>query len=305
LQSEGGSRLAALSPNARGALWMLGSALSFTVMAACLKLLAMKHYPESQMVFARCAAGLAAIAPFVLTAGRGTLKISRPWPVLVRCAFSTIGFFAGFYAFAHLPLAQAQAISFSRVLFIVILAAWFLREKIAWRRWTAVAVGFIGVIVMARPTSASFDLATLLAVASAFFFAVAIVTVKDLTRDHSTLALVVYTNAFTTIAGLPFAFLAWRSPTLMDAGLFLLLGFSGVAAQSCYVRALRDGEASVVGMVDYARLPLAALMGFILFHEAPDVATLIGAVIIIAATGYITWRESRIGAAKPAGPETV
>jgi putative aminopeptidase FrvX/uncharacterized membrane protein len=122
----------------------------------------MKHYPESQMVFARCAAGLVAIAPFVLTAGRGTLKISRPWPVLVRCAFSTIGFFAGFYAFAHLPLAQAQAISFSRVLFIVILAAWFLREKIAWRRWTAVAVGFIGVIVMARPTSASFDLATLL-----------------------------------------------------------------------------------------------------------------------------------------------
>lgn len=277
---------------------MLGSAASFTVMAACLKILALKHYPESQMVFARCAAGLIAIAPFLLTASRGTMRIVRPWPVLIRCAFSTIGFFAGFYAFAHLPLAQAQAISFSRVLFIVILAAWMLKERVAWRRWTAVGIGFVGVLVMVRPTTATLDLAALLGVASAFFFAVAIVTVKDLTRDHSTLALVVYTNAFTTIAGLPFAFMAWTTPTWGDGLVFLLLGFSGVAAQSCYVRALGHGEASVVGLVDYVRLPLAAIMGLILFSEAPDIATMAGAAVIIGATGYITWRESRMGAQK-------
>jgi drug/metabolite transporter (DMT)-like permease len=119
-----------------------------------------------------------------------------------------------------------------------------LKEPVAWRRWTAVAIGFVGVLLMAKPTSASLDLAALMAVASAFLFAVTIVTVKDLTRDHSTFALVLYSNAFTTVAGLPFAFLGWTTPTIADAGLFLLLGFSGVAAQSCYVRALGHGEAS-------------------------------------------------------------
>ena len=287
---------ATLTPNARGALWMLASAVSFTGMAVCLKLLATRGFPESQMVFARCAAGFLALAPFLLTASRASLRIARPGPLLIRCTFSTIGFFAGFYAFAHLPLAQAQAISFSRVLFIVVLAVWMLKERVAWRRWTAVAVGFIGVLVMVRPTSASLDLAALMAVASAFFFAVAIVTVKDLTRDHSTFALVLYTNAFTTIAGLPFAFMGWTTPSLGEAALLALLGFTGVAAQSCYVRALSYGEASVVGLVDYVRLPLAAIAGFALFAEAPDFATVAGAAIIIGATAYITWRESRVAA---------
>lgn len=285
-----------LSPNARGALWMLASAACFTAMAAFLKILAAREYPESQMVFFRCAAGFAAILPFVLTMKRDQLAIKRPVPVFARCFFSTLGFFAGFYAFAHMPLADAQAISFSRTLFITIFAVWILKEKVAWRRWTAVGVGFAGVLMMLRPEGATLNFAAMMAVLSALLFGLTIVTVKDLTRDHSTLALVFYTNAFTTIFGLPFAFGQWVTPSWIDLFFFIAMGLTGVGAQSCYVRALSSGEASLMGLVDYVRLPLAIALGFIVFAETPDMLTLIGAFVIIASTLYITLREAQVKA---------
>jgi drug/metabolite transporter (DMT)-like permease len=286
-------------------LWMLGSALCFTIMATCLKLLSEAKFPESQMVFARCAAGFLVILPFALSAGRAALIIRRPVQVFLRGLYSTIGFFAGFYAFAHMPLADAQAISFARVLFVVLFAIWLLKEQVGWRRWSAVGVGFIGVILMLKPGSAALDFATLCALASAVFFGLAIVTVKDLTKDHSTFTLVLYTNAFTTLAGLPFAFFGWSTPDLWHTFLFVVLGVTGVGAQSCYVRALSYGDASLVGLVDYVRLPLALAIGYWLFAEQPDAMTLAGAAIIISSTVYITWREARSKAAVTrSAPET-
>lgn len=287
-----------LSGNAVGALWMLASAGCFTAMATCLKLLAARGYPEPQMVFFRCAAGFLVLLPFVLRGSREVLRIRRPVPVVVRCVLSTAGFFAGFYSFAHLPLADAQAISFSRVLFVTVFAVLLLKEQVGPRRWVAVGVGFVGVLLMVQPhghTGLSF--AALMQLLSALLFGLTIVTVKDLTRDHSTIALVFYTNAFTTLAGLPFAFLDWKAPDALGLALLVGLGFAGVGAQSCYVRALSTGEASLLGLVDYVRLPLALLTGFVLFHETPQMLVLVGAAVVIASTVYITLRESRL--AKP------
>jgi drug/metabolite transporter (DMT)-like permease len=286
----------AVTGAARGMLWMLGSALCFTVMGACLKALAAAKFSESQMVFARCAAGFLVILPFALSAGQQALKITRPRAVFMRGLYSTIGFFAGFYAFAHMPFADAQAISFARVLFVVVFAVWLLKEKVGWRRWAAVGVGFVGVVIMARPGFSGVDIATLAALISALFFGLAIVTVKDLTKDHTTFTLVLYTNAFTTVAGLPFAFFGWTTPDLWHGFLFVVLGITGVGAQSCYVRALSWGDASLVGLVDYIRLPLAIMVGFWLFAESPDAFALGGALIIIGSTVYITWREARMKA---------
>lgn len=288
-----------LTGNARGAAWMLGSALCFTAMAALLKSLALHGFPETQMVFFRAAAGFVVLLPVALAGGLKQWAVKRPVQVLWRCLFSTLGFFASFYAFAHLPLAQAQALSFSRTLFVVALAALVLGESVGWRRWAAVAIGFAGVLIMTRPEAASFSLASMMALAAAFFFGLAIVTVKDLTRDHSTLTLVIWTNGFTTIAGAPFAFFAWVQPGLADFALLCLLGVFGVGAQSCYVRALGSGDASLLGLIDYVRLPLAMAMGFLLFSERPDTATLLGAAIVIGSTVYITWRESVRAIPKP------
>jgi len=287
---------APLSGNARGVLWMLGSAVCFTAMAALLKLLANRGYAESEMVFFRAAAGFAVLLPVAITGGARRWAVKRPVQVFWRCLFSTLGFFASFHAFAALPLAQAQAISFSRTLFVVALAALMLRETVGWRRWTAVAVGFAGVLLMTRPDGASLSPATLSAIAAAFFFGLAIVTVKDLTRDHDTLTLVLWTNLFTTVAGLPFALGEWSTPPLWDLALLVGLGVAGVGAQSCYVRALSSGDASLLGLVDYVRLPLAMVVGLLLFQETPDRLTMIGALVVIASTLYISWRESIRGA---------
>jgi drug/metabolite transporter (DMT)-like permease len=286
---------APLSPNALGALWMLGSGVGFTVMAVCIKALAAKGYSESLMIFFRCAAGLVAMAPFLVMSGRQAWAVKRPGTVLLRSVYGTVGFFAGFYALSHLPLAEAQALSFSRTLFMVVLAIWLLKEKVAWRRWLAVGAGFAGIVIMTRPWAVALDLGATLAILSAFAFALAIITVKDLTRDHSTITLVLYANVITTIAGLPFAFFGWTTPTLPDLGLLMLLGASGIAAQGCYVRALSTGEASLMGIVDYVRLPMAALAGFLVFAEIPDRWAVIGAAVVIGATLYITLREIQLG----------
>jgi drug/metabolite transporter (DMT)-like permease len=120
------------------------------------------------------------------------------------------------------------------------------------------------------------------------------VTVKDLTRDHPPAQLVISVNLVTAVAGLPFLLADPALPSLPQMALLLAMGFAGVAAQSCYIRALGMGEASLMGLMDYVRLPLGALAGYLLFAEVPDGLTLAGAAIVIGSTVYITVREARI-----------
>lgn len=294
-----------LSPNALGAVWMLGSALGFVVMAVLAKGLGATT-SVAMLIFWRSLAGVIAVLPFAVMVGPSVWKTTRPGKLFLRSSYGTIGFFAGFYALVHLPLAQSQALSFSRTLFMTILAVIVLREKVAWRRWTAVGIGFAGILLMTRPDFSAhvtaFDPATLAALISALAFAFALVTVKDLTRDHSPLTLVVYGNIATTLAGLPFLFMDPVLPDLKTMGLLIAMGFAGVVAQSCYVRALSTGEASLMGLIDYIRLPLVAVAGLIFFHEVPDTVAMVGAAIVIISTIYITLRDAKTQSVKPPGP---
>jgi drug/metabolite transporter (DMT)-like permease len=148
---------------------------------------------------------------------------------------------------------------------------------------------------MTKP-GAAFEPATIAALVSALAFAFALVTVKDLTKDHKPLTLVIYANLFTTLAGLPFLFLDPVMPSPPQLGLLLAMGVAGVAAQSCYVRALSTGEASLMGLIDYVRLPIMALAGWLVFSETPDRLAMVGAAIVIVSTVYITFREARLDA---------
>jgi drug/metabolite transporter (DMT)-like permease len=283
------ARKSKLTPNALGALWMLGSALGFVVMAVLAKGLA-DQTSVAMLIFWRSLAGVAATLPFALFAGAHVWKTPRPGKLFLRSSYGTIGFFSGFYALVHLPLADSQALSFSRTLFLTVLAVILLKEKVAWRRWSAVGIGFLGILLMTKP-GASMNVASLLAIVSALAFAFALVTVKDLTKDHRPLTLVIYGNIFTTLAGLPFLILDPHLPSLPTIGLLLAMGLAGVIAQSCYVRGLSTGEASLMGLIDYVRLPLVALAGFWIFGEVPDKMAMVGAVIVIVSTIYITLRD--------------
>ena len=282
----------ALTANMRGVLWMLASALCFTVMASSIKLLALRDYSESQMLFFRCAFGVLLIAPVLVRNGLGAMATARPWAMARRCVGSAFGVLLAYYAFAHMPLATAQSLSFARSLFVVLLAILLLHEKVGPWRQGALVAGFAGVLVMLRPTSMQFDAAAFAALGSAALLAYTVVTVKDLSRDHTTLSLVLWMNLVTSLIGLPLALVAWRTPTWPDAGLFLVLAASGVFAQTCFTRGIAAGDASLMTLMDYVRLPLAALAGLIVFHEVLDLWTVLGAAIVIGSTIFITVREA-------------
>ena len=120
--------------------------------------------------------------------------------------------------------------------------------------------------------------------------------------DHSPLTLVIYGNIFTTVAGLPFLILDPQLPDLPTMSLLLAMGVAGVIAQSCYVRGLSTGEASLMGLIDYIRLPFVALAGYWVFGEVPDKLAMVGAFIVIATTIYITLRDVQVKSVKPETP---
>ena len=282
----------ALTANMRGVLWMLASAACFTVMATCIKLLAVRDYSESQMLFFRAGAGALLLAPVLLRTGLSAMATPRPWAMARRCIGSAFGVLLGFYAFANMPLATAQSLSFARSLFVVVLAMLILREKVGPWRQGALVVGFAGILIMLRPGDMALDLAAAASLGSAMLLAYTIVTVKDLSRDHSTLSLVLWMNLATTVLALPLAFFAWRTPSWPDAAIFATLAVAGVFAQTAFTRGLAAGEASLMALMDYVRLPLAALAGLIVFHELLDFWTVLGAFIVISSTIFITVREA-------------
>lgn len=286
------------SPNMQGVIFTLISAVCFVAMTVLVRFLG-RDTSVPNMIFWRSIAGLIATLPMIIGKPAEVWQIKRPFRFLIRVSTSTAAFFASFYAFANLPIAQAQAISFSRTLFITVLAAVILKEAVRWRRWSAVVIGFVGVLIMTQSKGAIMNFATFCAVLAALLYALSIILIKELTKDHDATTLVVYANIFTTLVGLPFLFFGGVIPTLPQMLILLLMGFCGVGAQIFYVRALAVGDASLMGIIDYARLPLSVLAGFLVFSELPNVQTLLGAFVIIGATLYITLREAKIGTAKP------
>lgn len=286
-----------LSPNLKGAVWMLGSAVTFTAYLATAKVLSARYDP-GLIAFWRTALATLLALPWMLGAGASFWRLSRPWMVIARSAAGSLGFLLSLIAVAGLPISQMNALSFARPLFIVILAVIWLREAVGPRRWTATAIGFVGVLILVAPPDGDWgglNLASLAALAAAAAFAVSIVLVKSLTRDHSEVQLIVWANLISMLFTVPFALMHWQLPQgAGDWVLMLAMGLSGLAAQSCYVRGLAVGEASFVSAMDYLRLPMTALVDWIVFRSVPGPGLWLGAGLIIGSSLYIVWREQKL-----------
>lgn len=281
------------APNVRGALLVLGSAILFTSMATLAK-----HLGESlnffQVVFFRTLVGLLFVLPFLANAGMDAVRTTKPGLHTLRGVMGNTAMILGFYALIHLPLADANAISFARALFLVPLAIVFLGETVGARRISATAVGFLGVLIMLRPTG-TIEPAAMAAVGQSVFVAATIVCVKILSRTDRPVTLLFYSGVFgLIITALP-AWYVWQAPSLWQLGLLVLMGALGVSAQTCFVNAYRVGEATALAPFDYTRLLFAAIAGLLFFGDVPDAYTLAGAAIIVAATLYIGRREAKLG----------
>jgi len=286
---------AALAPNVRGALWILASALLFTAMTTLIKFLG-ADYPASLQTFYRQAAGFAVMLPVILKMGRRAYATKRPGILIFRSAAGTLAMMLSFYAFQKMPLADANALSFTRTLWLVPLAAFVVRETVGPMRIGAAVVGFLGVLLMIRPGAGgefALGLPALAMLAASFLFALTITGMKVLTRDHSPTVLLVWAVTLGLLLALPGGLLSWRWPTPVDFGLLCLMGVIGTATQGCYIKGMQAGDAAAMAPIDYTRLVFATAAGFVLFNEVPTVWTLAGAAIVVASTLFITGREQR------------
>ena len=281
-----------LAPNVRGALWMLASALSFTVMTTLIKFLG-DDYPAALQTFYRQAAGLIVLAPLILRDWRGAFHTTRPGILFFRSAVGTLAMIFSFYAFQKLPLAEANALSFTRTLWMVPLAVFILREKTGPLRIGAALVGFLGVLVMLQPGAPGhgFGLGQMAALASAAMFAMTITGMKVMTRDHSPFTLLVWSAVLGLVFSIPPAAFVWRWPEPVDLMLLAAMGVVGTITQGCYIKGMQIGDAGAMAPIDYSRLVFTAVVGFFVFSEIPTWPTIVGAAIVVASTLFITFRE--------------
>lgn len=283
-----------LSRNVRGALWMLASAVSFTVMTTLIKFLG-DDYPAALQTFYRQAAGFVVLLPLIVRDPVGAFRTTRPGILIFRSGAGTVGTILAFYAYSALPLADANALSFTRTLWLVPLAAMVLKEHVGPRRITATLVGFAGVLFMVQP-SATADAAGPVAAAliSSLLFAFTITGMKVLTRDHTMTSLMVWAAGLGFVLSIPPALFVWRWPSWPDLGLLTAMGVIGTLTQACYIKGMTEGDAVAMAPIDYTRLIFAMIFGYILFSELPNVWTLVGASIVVGSTVYITWREHQL-----------
>ncbi len=284
-----------LSPNIQGALWMLMSAATFSIMVALIKFLG-EDYPAALQTFYRQAAGVVILLPVILRHRRAAFATSRPGILIFRASAGTIGIILSFYAFQHMPLADANALSFTRTLWLVPLAIFIVKEKVGPLRIGAAIVGFMGVLLMVRPgAGGEFAVGTpaLAMLASSFLFALTVTGMKVLTRDHAPRVILVWAAFLGLAFSIPGAILTWRVPEPVDLALLCAMGAIGVVNQACYIKGMSLGDAAAMAPIDYTRLIFTALIGAFLFAEIPTVWTIAGALVVAGSTLFITLREQQ------------
>ena len=281
------------SPHIRAALLMLGSACFFGLMAVAIRL-ASKSLHTFEIAFFRNFFGLVAALPLLLRHGPSLLRTDHFPRYILRCVIGVLGMFCGFWAIGHLPLAQAIALSYSTPLFVTIAAVWFLGEQVRARRWAAVAIGFLGVLLIVRPGSASFTLGTLVAISAAVLSALVAIQIKQLSRTEPADRIVLYTTMLWVPMSLLPALFVWEWPQGITWAWVIAAGFLGTGGHMLWTRALKLGEVSALTPISFTQLPVVAVFGWWLFGERLDRWTVIGATVIFAANAYIAHREAQL-----------
>ena len=286
-------RTAHLSPTARALLWSIGAGLSFSLLNTLARALTQQLHPmEAQ--FLRYLFGLLVMMPLLWRAGLAAYRPKRIGGQFTRGAVHTLGLVLWFLALPQIPLADMTAIGFTGPIFIMIGAFLFLGEPMRWERWVATAVGFGGMLVVLGPKfSGSGGGWHLVMLASAPVFAASFLLTKALTRTETTEVIVLWQALTVTLFSLPMAIPVWQWPTAVQWVGFAISGVLGTLGHYCLTRSYRNADISATQSLKFLDLVWASLLGFIVFADVPTVSTLIGGVVICAATLWLARRESR------------
>ncbi|MBW3550962.1 MAG: DMT family transporter [Proteobacteria bacterium] len=282
-----------LTPHSRAALLMLGSTVFFGLMAVSIRL-ASEHLHTFEIAFFRNFFGLVAALPLLLKHGPGLLRTDQLPRYFVRCLIGVLSMFCGFWAIGNLPLAQAISLSYSTPLFVTIAAVIWLGEQVRMRRWAAVIVGFIGVLIIVRPGSDSFTAGSLVAVSAAVLSGIVAIQIKQLSRTEPADRIVIFTTLLWVPMSLLPALWVWEWPRGITWLWVAAAGGLGTGGHMLWTRALKLGDVSALTPISFMQLPIVALLGFLLFDENVDRWTVLGAAVIFLANAYIAHREAQL-----------
>ncbi len=247
-------------------------------------------YSVGQLLLLRAAFSLVLLSPAIWLHRAAFRTIQRPGLQVVRVALSTLEVAAFFAASVYLPLADVITYYLAAPIFVTAASAIFLGEHVGWRRWSAIIVGFVGVIIALRPSTQAISWPAMIALAGSASFAALMIITRSL-RGTPDIVLTSAQFVGTLLFGLIAAPFGWLTPTLPDLGLFAMAGCISIAAALCVNRSLKLAPASVVTPYQYTMIIWAVIFGYVVFGDVPSVAMLAGAAVIILAGLYIFLRE--------------
>jgi len=275
----------------RGALWMCGALLSFSVMAiAARELLATMG--SFEILFLRSLVSFVLVLAILPRFGLGVLRTRLLGVHVVRNVLHFGGQYAWVYAIAMLPLATVFAIEFTMPVWTALLAMMILGERLNRGRIVMLVLGLAGVLIILKPGFAIVQPAALAMLAGSFAYASVNIATKRLVKNDSAFAILFYMSAIQLPLGLFPALPQWVTPGIADLPWIFAIGAMGLSAHYCITRALRIADAMVVVPIDFLRLPLIAVVGMALYGEPLEAPILLGAAVIFAGTYYSIRRES-------------
>ena len=281
----------------RAALWM-GGWLSLMTLIAVAGREASRELDVFQIMLMRSVLGLAMLYPLLRRAGGlPAIRTRRLGTHVGRNVVHYAAQYGWFVALTLIPLTQVVAIEFTMPLWVALLAAVFLRERLTPRRVLAVVLGLAGVAIIVRPTASAIDWGQLIALAAAIGFAASLVLVKSMTRTEKTLTIIFWMLVIQSLLGLLPALAVWRWPaTGVLWGWVVVVAFCGTYSHYCLANAMRHAEATTIVPMDFLRVPMTAAAGWIVYGERIDLLTVVGTGLILAANLL------NLGRAPVAGP---
>ena len=273
---------------------MVGSVICFSIMDICVKWL--DYYPVGQVLFLRFFIGFIPIF-FIIPKDKifSFYKTSRPGLHTFRAISGALAIIALFLGLRELPLADVVSLTFGGPIFVTIASIFFLSEKVGIKRWSAVFIGFLGMLLIVQPAFIDVNYYYITPIVFCIFFACVAISVRSLSKTEANYTIAFYFTLLCTLLGLGTIFFTdWIMPTFIDFVLFFVLGLCGSVANLLLTQSYRLAEASLVTPIKYLSLVFAIIFGYFIWSEVPKILTLLGASLVIASSLIIFMRENKL-----------
>jgi len=282
-----------LSSRNAGILLLLAATLVVALADATAKWLS-ATYPTSQIIFLRSSTGLVLVTLFICLFGRfSDLRSRRLHWHGVRAGLITVTMLGVYYALANIPMVEVEAIGHAAPFIVGLLSPLFLKERVSGHNWLAIAVGFLGILIILRPDPERFHIAHVYMFFCAISYGLLILIARRISDTESVLAINFYIYPLTVLVTAFIVRGVWVPPTPGDWGMFLLQGVFATTATLLFLAGLRTVDATLAATLDYTTLIWVSVIGFSVWGESPDALTAVGILLIVASGIYIVRHSTK------------